>query len=195
MIISVIYVWMDFAQEHDPIPFGILRRNPYFFLYWLLQLIASILAFYLLLSYPPIQHWPSPFIALVAVFSSSLVLQNQLIKIGDKPVLDLSGFQKGLRLQVVSESVKIIARQNRVSAVRNTEKLAKKFKGKEQQMADAFARVMLFGGRLDTQIQLEIDAIRKRTELLGLPVEYELARIIVQTDIDYAKRLLYLEER
>ena len=189
--VSILYVWMDFAQDQESVPFSALAQNPYFYLYWSLQLIASVLAFFLLLSYEPIQKWPSPFIALIAVFSSSLVLQNQLIKIGDKPVLDFSGLQKGLRIQVKAAAGRITARLKNARVVQLTEQLTKKFKKNPEKLKEIFSRLMLSVGRTDDQIQDEIATIKKRGERLNMPVEYELARKIVQTDIDYAEHVLW----
>lgn len=195
LILSGVYVWMDFAQDQEPIPPNVLIKNPYFYLYWLLQVIASTLAFYLLLSYQPVKNWLSPFIAMVAVFGSSMVLQNQLVKIGNKPVIDLSGFQKGLRLQVVAEGRKIGAKQQTARIVKITEKLAAKFQKKELEPDAIFIRVMSFGGVEADEIRKKIVEIKDRSKLLEQPPEYELARIIVRTDIDYAIRILHRLER
>jgi len=190
-VISILYTWIDFAQEQNPIPFRDLIQNPYFFLYWFLQLAGSCLAFYLLLSYPPIKDWPALLIALVAVFSSSLVLQNQLIKIGDKPVLDLSPLQKGLRVQVIAAAIKTGAKKQKARMDWKTEQLALKYRDNVGDLEEIYKRLLLSAGKGATEILEEITAIKDRSERLLLPVQYEFARKIVLTDTEYATRVLY----
>ena len=196
LIFSLMYLLMDLSQDfNDFPPAKAFLGNAFFWLYWLLQFLASSLAFYLLKT-NLLASWKQVdvLVALIAVFGSSLVLQNQLVRVAGKPVVDLSGVQKGLRRQLIVQIGKISGRVRSNRILRIAEKLAAKYKDRETELEGILRQVMLAGGVEENQVTSSIQRIKERSLRLGVSPAAELARVLAQTDIDQAERHAYRQD-
>jgi hypothetical protein len=117
------------------------------------------------------------------------ILQSFTLKLAEYKFVDLGAYVENFRKQVLADISATVVSLASSKQRRMGNRLATKYAGRSQELKNAYAMILSFGGRDLAQIGTELEQLEEQSRKIQVPFEEQLALRIAKADPKVAEEL------